>query len=129
MSTLKKISTGLFAALFGVFTIAMTAQTTNPDQEYTQAEAKEEVTLIGTVIDAKTEKPIPEVEVEITKIDESPETNKEGEFITEDLTTGETYTLKIDHDGYKEYKKKVKTTKMESPTIEVVVELKPVEKE
>ncbi|MGN8226204.1 carboxypeptidase-like regulatory domain-containing protein [Gracilimonas sp. BCB1] len=129
MSTLKKISTGLFAALFGVFTIAMTAQTTSPDQEYMQVEANEDVTLIGTVVDAETENPIPEVEVEVTKLDESLETNKEGEFITEDLTTGNTYTLKIDHEGYKEYEKKVKTTKMESPSIEVIIELEPVEKE
>lgn len=128
MSTLKKISLGLFVAIFGVFSIAMTAQKTNPDQENTQVELKEEVTLMGTVIDAKTDQPIPEVEVEITKIDETLETNKEGEFATEALTSGKTYTLKVDHEGYKEYEKELKTTQIESPTIEVVIELEPAKK-
>lgn len=129
MSTLKKINLGLFVAIFGVFSIAMTAQKNNPNQKDVQVEAKKEVTLMGTVIDATTDQPIPEVEVEITKIDETLETNKEGEFATEGLTSGKTYTITIDHEGYKEYEKKVKTTQMESPTIEVVVELEPAKEE
>ncbi len=125
MSTFKKINIGLFAILFGIVSIAMT--NTDAQQENIETQIAEQVTLNGTVVDATTQNPLPNVEVTITEMDETFETNDKGEFTAEGLATGKTYTLTIDEDGYQDYEKEIETTNIESPTIDIVVKLKPEE--
>lgn len=125
MSTFKKINLGLFLAIFGVFSIAMTSNDTDPKQETTNIQIVEEINLSGTVLDAKTQKPLPQVEVKITEIEKTVKTNKDGEFTANGLEENKTYTIKINHDGYQKYEKQIKASNMGSSDMEVKVQLKP----
>ena len=124
-NTFRKTSIGLFAALFGVFFIAMTSLPNTPENQ-NKANTSENLTLAGTVIDAATDSSLTDVEVKITEIGDTFTTNKDGEFNAEGLTAGETYTITVNHDGYEEYEKQLDTNMAQSDAIEVTIKLNPV---
>ncbi|MEX0720016.1 MAG: carboxypeptidase-like regulatory domain-containing protein [Balneolaceae bacterium] len=59
--------------------------------------------LKGTVTDAETGDPIPNVEVEIEELAMTETTDEEGKFEVSDIQEGGIYTIRIDHQGYELY--------------------------
>lgn len=87
---LKKISQlSVFAVIIGLTTIAMTADVA--------------LNVQGTVTDAETGEPIPDVEVQIEELAVSATTDDEGKFEFTDIQEGGIYTVVIEHDGYERY--------------------------
>ena len=80
------------------------------------------VTLEGTVTDSQTDIALAGIEVELVEIDQKATTDENGKYIFTDLTEGETYTLKVEEDGFEDFKETIEAT-AETPTIEVDIAL------
>lgn len=87
MNSIIKKSGKIFAALL-LFVNLNFAQTGN-------------TVLRGIVIDVEKNKPVPEVNIEITELNKHSTTDKSGNFNFQNLPFGE-YTLNVTHIGYKE---------------------------
>lgn len=94
---LKKISQlSVFAVIIGLTTIAMTNMQVDPVADIA-------LNVQGTVTDAETGEPIPDVEVQIEELAVSETTDEEGKFEFTDIQEGGIYTVVIEHDGYERY--------------------------
>src|SRR5690554_2895514 len=90
---LKKISQlSVFAVIIGLTTIAMTTMQVDIAQN-----------VQGTVTDAETGEPIPDVEVQIEELAVSETTDDEGKFEITDIQEGGIYTVVVEHEGYERY--------------------------
>ena len=101
----KLVITGLLMVVLGFSSIAMTKifirQTSS--EEFTE----QAVTLEGTVYDATTYEKLSGVEVKIVETEAKTETTDEGKFYFENLAADSSYTLKVVHEGYKDFEETV----------------------
>lgn len=121
MLSKKNIYLGLFIFIFGISSVAMINV---PDKVIPQQEAVAAVTLEGTVTDSQTDIALAGIEVELVEIDQKATTDENGKYIFTSLTEGETYTLKVEEDGFEDYKETIEAT-AETPTIVVDIALDP----
>ena len=101
----KLVITGLLMVVLGFSSIAMTKIFTSQtsSEEFTE----QAVTLEGTVYDAMTYEKLSGVEVKIVETEAKTETTDEGKFYFENLAADSSYTLKVVHEGYKDFEETV----------------------
>lgn len=114
----KTLIPALFMLTFGLITLAMTPVVQDHATE-------EEITVEGTVVDAETGDSLSGVTVNIAEIEASAETDENGAFVIEGLTSGESYTLTIEHDGYEKHEQPIETLETDTPVIKLTIELTP----
>ncbi|MFA5668652.1 MAG: carboxypeptidase-like regulatory domain-containing protein [Balneolaceae bacterium] len=115
----KNIYLGLFIFIFGISSVAMINAT---EKVVSQQDVVAAVTLEGTVTDSQTDIALAGIEVELVEIDQKATTDENGKYIFTDLTEGETYMLKVEEDGFEDFKETIEAT-AETPTIEVDIAL------
>ncbi|MEX0607831.1 MAG: carboxypeptidase-like regulatory domain-containing protein [Balneolaceae bacterium] len=101
----------VFALVVGLTSIAMTNFPITDNQDSAIA-----LTLTGTVTDAETGDPIPNVEVELEELAMTETTDEEGKFEIRDIQEGGIYTIKIDHEGYEPYEETHEVTDQTTQT-------------
>ena len=119
MLSKKNIYLGLFIFIFGISSVAMINA---PEKVVSQQDVVAAVTLEGTVTDSQTDIALAGIEVELVEIDQKATTDENGKYTFTDLTEGETYTLKVEEDGFEDFKETIEAT-AETPTIEVDIAL------
>jgi|SRR5690554_4387362 len=119
MLSKKNIYLGLFIFIFGISSVAMINA---PEKVVSQQDVVAAVTLEGTVTDSQTDIALVGIEVELVEIDQKATTDENGKYTFTDLTEGETYTLKVEEDGFEDFKETIEAT-AETPTIEVDIAL------
>ncbi|SMO75659.1 Carboxypeptidase regulatory-like domain-containing protein [Gracilimonas mengyeensis] len=125
MKTLKSIIPGLFLVAFGFMVVAMT-NSTAVDNNQPNEVVQLELDLNGTVVDSTDGTPLNKVAVNLERLEEPVITDKEGEFVVEDIAEGETYTISVDHEGYQPYERSFEAVSIEeAAAMEITIALKP----
>ncbi len=122
----KNLYLGLFIFIFGISSVAMINA---PDNKVANSEllvSKSALTLEGTVTDSETDSVLAGIEISIEELALTAKTDDEGNFIFTKLAEGETYTLKVEEDGFEDYEETIEAT-ADTPILEVDVALTPEE--
>ncbi len=122
----KNIYLGLFIFIFGFTSVAMIKAPSDKVASSQQQFVKSALTLEGTVTDSETDSVLAGVDVKIEELAMTATTDEEGNFTFTKLAEGETYTLKVDEDGFEEYEETIEAT-ADTPKLEVDVVLTPEE--
>jgi len=116
MFSFKKLS---ILALLTAFLVSISISETHA-QSKKKSEQPETYLLEGKVRNAQSGEPLNDAEVHIIGKEIKAETGKDGIFTFEELPEG-TYTLKVEKDGYKKWKKEVEHKK----GLKVILMVKP----
>ncbi|WP_018127137.1 carboxypeptidase-like regulatory domain-containing protein [Balneola vulgaris] len=121
----KKMPTILTVMLFGLVSIAAVNKENNhPINPTAYILQQQNVLLTGEVVDSETEEALAEVTIKVSELNVSVETNKEGEYSVKNLVAGETYTIIVEHDGYKKYESDIEID-AQSPKVSKTIKLEP----
>ncbi len=122
----KKLYLGLFIFIFGISSVAMIKAPSDNVAKAQNQIVKSALILEGTVTDIETDSVLAGVDVKIEELALTATTDEDGNFIFTKLSEGETYTLKVDEDGFEEYEETIEAM-VDTPTLEVDVALTPEE--